>query len=135
MTHAALVTALAKPGEEIKANLSSLDCHILHMLIGLSGEAGELIDAIKKPIIYRKPIDIGNVLEEMGDIEFYLEGLRQAFNLDREKILQTNIEKLEIRYGHKYSDTAANERKDKQYSGTEIQANETNLTARLKDKQ
>lgn len=114
LSHPKLVEALCKPGQEIKDSLSPVDAHLLHMLIGLSGEVGELIDAVKKPIIYRRPIDIGNVVEELGDIEFYLEGLRQGLNVQREKTLEVNIEKLEIRYGQKYSNESANERKDKQ---------------------
>jgi|SRR6185295_16072562 len=113
MTHPSLVTALAKPGEDILATLTPLDCHLLHMSHKLCCEAGELGDAIGKAIYYRKPLDMANVVEELGDIEFYLEGLRQGLNITREKTLEVNIEKLEVRYGHKYSDRAAQERKDK----------------------
>ena len=77
----------------------------------MAGEAGELIDAIKKPAIYNKPIDLANVLEEMGDLEFYLEGLRQALNITREQVLHANYSKLKVRYqGLVYSDQAAQQR-------------------------
>lgn len=114
MTHPALVTALAKDGQEIKDSLSPLDCDILHMALLLVTEAGELADAIKKAVIYRKPIDLVNVKEEFGDIEFALERLRQIFNLTRDETIEANIIKLQKRYGDKYSDQAAQERKDKQ---------------------
>lgn len=114
MKHSTLVTALCKDGQEIKDSISGLDAHLLHMLVGLSGEVGELIDAIKKPIFYRKSIDLANVIEELGDIEFYLEGLRQGLDIERDKTIEVNIEKLEIRYGQKFSNQAAQERKDKQ---------------------
>lgn len=114
MNHPSLVSALCKDGQEIKDTLTALDCHLLHMLIGLQGEVGELTDAIKKAIIYRKPIDLENVNEELGDIEFYLEGLRQALNTTREITLHLNIEKLTKRYGEKYSDRLAALRLDKQ---------------------
>src|ERR1035437_131468 len=64
-----MVAALVKPGDAILASLDAQDCSILHMVVGISGEAGELLDAIKKQVIYRKPLDRENVIEELGDIE------------------------------------------------------------------
>ena len=109
-----MVSTLVKPGEDILASLSAEDCMLLHMAVGVSGEAGELIDAVKKSVIYRKPLDRENVIEELSDIEFYMEGLRQALCITREETIHHNIDKLRIRYGKKYSNTAAIERKDKQ---------------------
>jgi NTP pyrophosphatase (non-canonical NTP hydrolase) len=83
------------------------------MSIGVSGESGELLDAIKKWAIYQKPLDIDNVIEELGDIEFYLEGIRQKLGLNRNRILEHNIEKLRRRYGTKYTNEAAQRRADK----------------------
>lgn len=64
------VRSLAKPGNEIVSEITPIDAHRLHMAIGISGEAGELLDAIKKATIYRKPLDIANVREECGDLLF-----------------------------------------------------------------
>ncbi len=55
-----------------------------HMLIGLVGESGELIDPIKRMVIYRKSItDIvngqslyDNIIEEIGDLYFYSIGIK-----------------------------------------------------------
>jgi NTP pyrophosphatase (non-canonical NTP hydrolase) len=112
--HGDLVRSLAKPGADILASLDHNEVHLLHMLLGLSGEVGELIDGIKKQVIYRQPLDGDNVLEELGDIEFYLEGIRQGLNLTRDEIVRANIAKLTIRYAsQKYSDLAAQQRADK----------------------
>ena len=112
--HSEMVAMLAKPGIDIRNNLTGDDCHLMHMTVGISGEAGELLDAAKKAFIYRKPIDRENVIEELGDIEFYMEGLRQGLDITREETIQGNINKLAERYkGFKYSDTAAQERADK----------------------
>ena len=112
--HADMVASLAKPGEDIVASLEPTGAHALHMAVGISGEAGELLDAIKKGVIYNKPLDIENIMEELGDLEFYMEGLRQAFELSRDEILASNIKKLSRRYaGLQYSDQAAQQRADK----------------------
>jgi NTP pyrophosphatase (non-canonical NTP hydrolase) len=114
MKHSDMVKGLAKDGHVIQQELKASDCHNLHMCMGLSGELGELIDAIKKSIFYRKPLDRVNAVEELGDIEFYLEGLRQGLGITREETIEGNISKLGARYtGFNYSDKAAIERADK----------------------
>jgi NTP pyrophosphatase (non-canonical NTP hydrolase) len=113
INHSDMVAALVKSGSDILATITPSDCHILHMTIGVSGEAGELLDAIKKAVIYRKPIDRDNVIEELGDLEFYMEGLRQGMNITREETLDANIAKLGVRYANGYSDKAAHDRADK----------------------
>ena len=108
--------------------------HAVHMGIGIFGEVGELVDAIKKAAVYNKPMDNENVMEELGDIEFYTVGLSQSprlFNYlpqfteilgaihslidtNRKTIREGNISKLYKRYeGAVYSDQAAQDRADK----------------------
>lgn len=113
--HDEMVAALAKPGQQIVEELDANDAHLMHMSIGVSGEAGELLDAVKKKVIYRKDLDLENVIEELGDLEFYMEGLRQALGITREQCIAANIEKLGTRYkGYTYSNQGAQERADKQ---------------------
>lgn len=107
--HADMVTALAK-----LESLTSEMAHNLHMAVGIAGEAGELLDAVKKAAIYNKPLDRENVIEELGDLEFYMEGLRQGVGVTRDEVLAHNIAKLSVRYGATYSDAAAQARADKQ---------------------
>lgn len=113
------VAALCKPGSDIQRELSAQDCHVLHMCLGLAGEAGELVDAAKKAIIYRKPIDLENLTEEIGDVFFYLEGILQAFNITRQQAIDANIAKLSLRYAAgTYSNKAAITRADKAEGAT-----------------
>lgn len=107
------VSRLVKPGADILDSMTPADAHKLHMAVGIAGEAGELLDAIKKGVIYNKPFDEPNIIEELGDLEFYMEGLRQAFNLTRDEIIAANVKKLSVRYQDGYSDEAAQERADK----------------------
>ena len=113
-TYSKFVATHVKDGEDIRVAIRAIDCHYLHMLIGLSGEVGELQDAFKKHIMYDKKLDVANVIEELGDIEFYLEGLRQSVGVTRSEILIANINKLEKRYNlGKYNNTEAIDRADK----------------------
>lgn len=113
--HQELVEDLAKPGDAILQDLNAEKAHMLHMAVGISGEAGELLDAVKKATVYNKPLDRENVIEELGDLEFYMEGLRAKLEITREETLVANIAKLSTRYSSgKYSNQEAQERADKE---------------------
>lgn len=113
-TYGTMVRRLCKPGYIIKDELSDHDCHVLHMAFALGIEVGELCDPIKKAIFYRKDLDRENIIEELGDVEFYLEGLRQAYGISRDTVLKANHAKLTKRYPTgKFSRKDALERKDK----------------------
>lgn len=110
-----MVTKLKKPSDVILDTLSPLKVDLIHMGMGIATEAGELLDAIKKFTIYNKgDIDHDNVVEELGDLEFFMEGLRQSLGIVRDQVLEANQHKLGIRYPSiVYSDKAAHERADK----------------------
>ncbi len=114
ITHPELVKALAKPGADILRNLTPEDCHQWHMSSCICSEAGELFDAVKRDVIYGKTMDRANVVEELGDLEFYMEGLRSSLGISREETITANITKLSKRYAElKYTDKAAQDRADK----------------------
>lgn len=86
----------------------------LHMALGVASEGGELADAIKREYIYNKPRNLSHVVEELGDLEFYMQAVRIHYGIDRDHVLQCNAEKLSERYvGLKYTDAAAIARADK----------------------
>lgn len=114
ITHQELVARLVKPGLRIALEITPTQCHMLHMVLGIAGEAGELVDAVKKHVIYNQELDVDNVVEEIGDLQFYIEGLCQAINSPPWFCIAQNINKLQKRYADGYSDQAAQERKDKQ---------------------
>ena len=114
LKHSEMVALLAKSGATIAREINADDAHLMHMAIGISGESGELLDAIKKQVIYRKPLDRENVIEELGDLEFYMEGMRQGLGVTRDDCIAANIAKLSKRYESlSYSDNAAQTRADK----------------------
>jgi NTP pyrophosphatase (non-canonical NTP hydrolase) len=114
ITHAEMVARTKKDPCVVLDDLTPDKVDLLHMTIGISGEAGELLDAVKKHCIYNKPLDLVNVMEELGDLEYYMEGLRQVLGIRRDDILAANIKKLGKRYNDfKYSDAQAISRNDK----------------------
>lgn len=113
LKHKALVAEICKPGKEILQTMDVQKAELMHCVFGIGGEAGELMDAVKKSIAYNKPLDLENVKEELGDIEFYMERLRSVLGISRSEVLIYNYEKLRKRYPIGYSDKHAQERLDK----------------------
>ena len=89
----------------------------LHSLMGLQTEIGELADILKRHLFYGTPIDWQHVKEEYGDCSWYLalgiDVMGQEHGCTMEEVLGDNIQKLEIRYPHQFSEAAALDRADK----------------------
>lgn len=87
---------------------------LLHAAVGICGEAGELMDAVKKHWAYGKDLDRDNIIEELGDLEWYMQLARLVIGVSRAEVLEANQAKLSVRYaGLGYSDDAAIARADK----------------------
>ena len=83
------------------------------MAIGMLGEAGEVLEAVMAYTLDPSNTKADIVLE-IGDLEFYAEGLREAMKIKRSQILYSNLTKLRARYPKgEYSNEAAINRVDK----------------------
>lgn len=81
--------------------------HSVHMVMGMSTEVGELVDVYKKNLAYGKPIDETNEKEEIGDLMWYIACHCKNKGWSLEKILETNIKKLQARYPEKFDSNRA----------------------------
>lgn len=99
------------PAEGVVIDPKTYD--LMHAAIGISGEAGEFLDSVKKTFIYNKPFDVEHAKEEIGDILWYISLALRTMDVSFEQVMEENINKLSLRYPDKYSDQAAQERADK----------------------
>lgn len=76
---------------------------MLHAAMGLSTEAGELLDALKKHIFYGKELDLVNIQEELGDMFWYAGLLADACGFTFDDTMAKNLAKLKARYPHKFT--------------------------------
>lgn len=90
--------------------LSQAQTDLLHCAIGLSTESGELLDAFKKHIYYGKQLDVVNIGEEIADCMWYISNLCRLMEIDMEKMLENNINKLRVRYPEKFTNEHATNR-------------------------
>jgi hypothetical protein len=80
---------------------------ILHALMGITTECGELMDQLKKHLIYGKSLDYVNIMEEDGDLRWYLSLLETACNYTADKAQDRNIEKLRARFPNRFNEIDA----------------------------
>jgi NTP pyrophosphatase (non-canonical NTP hydrolase) len=74
---------------------------LLTAALGISAEAGEFTEVVKKIILQGKPYNqeaTFHMKRELGDICWYLSQAFMALDTNFEEILQMNFEKLSARY-------------------------------------
>lgn len=97
---------IKKYQEEASRTCARIDVGILddmHMVLGMQTEVAEIADVYKKHIAYKKELDLVNVKEELGDVLWYIANLCNFYGWDLRDILDTNINKLKIRYPEKFT--------------------------------
>ena len=80
------------------------DCDVPHLLtaaLGLTAEAGEFSEVVKKIILQGKPYTEENVFHmkrELGDICWYIAQACMALDTTFDEIIEMNVDKLKARY-------------------------------------
>jgi NTP pyrophosphatase (non-canonical NTP hydrolase) len=93
---AALLTRIT----ELEVN----DCNVPHLLtgaLGLSAEAGEFVEIVKKILLQGKSYTEENIIhmkKEAGDCLWYISQICIALDTNFEELMQINYEKLSARY-------------------------------------
>ncbi|MDB4278917.1 nucleoside triphosphate pyrophosphohydrolase family protein [Deltaproteobacteria bacterium] len=80
--------------------------------LGLTGEAGETGDYIKKHLYHGHDLDPEVVKSELGDVLWYVAALATAVGLDLSDVAQGNVDKLKKRYPEGFSQAASKARVD-----------------------
>ena len=68
--------------------------------LGLTGEAGEVADHVKKAFFHGHLMDRNHLIKELGDVLWYLVLACDAVGSTLEEVMQRNVEKLRQRYPH-----------------------------------
>ena len=75
--------------------------------LGLTGEAGEAADLIKKHVGHGHPLDVEKLEKELGDVLWYVAVTAWQLGIPLSRIGVKNIEKLWQRYPHGFSSAAS----------------------------
>ena len=87
-----------------------VETNVIHGAIGMATEAGELLDAVKKALFYNKPLDKTNLIEECGDILWYMAAVLKECGVTVDDCMERNIAKLEKRFPEKFTEDKAENR-------------------------
>lgn len=93
-------TAMAERMAELEA-LGINPSLLLTGAIGMASEGGEFAEIVKKSVFQGKPMDADTVFHakrELGDIMWYWINACRALNLDPNKVVAENVNKLKARY-------------------------------------
>jgi NTP pyrophosphatase (non-canonical NTP hydrolase) len=69
--------------------------------LGLSSECGEFNEIVKKMIFQGKPLTeetVFHMVRELGDVIWYWTNVCRALNVDPNKVIEGNVDKLMSRY-------------------------------------
>ncbi len=71
---------------------------IINAVMGLSAESGEATDLVKKHLFQGHGLDKDEMIEELGDIAWYLAEAATALDIELDEVFKANIEKLKKRF-------------------------------------
>lgn len=66
--------------------------------LGLAGESGEVADLIKKALGHGHPLDATAIIEELGDVLWYISEICSVLDTQLHSVAMRNIVKLKKRY-------------------------------------
>lgn len=92
--------------------LSDQEAMLVWNAVGLTGEAGEVADVVKKTVFHRHPLDLEKLKKEIGDVLWYAAGLCSTLGISLSDVMQTNIDKLKVRYPNGYNSHDSIHRQD-----------------------
>lgn len=67
-------------------------------IMGIAGESGEVADLVKKYLFHKHPLDREKIVEEAGDLMWYIAELCAVMDVSMDEVATKNIEKLKRRY-------------------------------------
>lgn len=92
-------------------NTNSQNENLCKLSMGISGEAGEITDYIKKVVFHGHDLNVEKIKEEVGDLIWYIAVLLWILNIDINDVLKSNIKKLQQRYPNGFNSNESEYRK------------------------
>lgn len=85
---------------------------LINCSLGLTGEAGEVADLVKKEVFHGHLPDDRKKILELGDLMFYISWMSDELGVTLEEVCTMNIEKLWKRYDKGFSEEASQNREE-----------------------
>lgn len=88
--------------------------------MGLAGEAGEVVDLIKKHQHHGVALDREKLIREAGDVLWYLQYLCEVLQISLDDVALQNVYKLRLRYPDGFNTADSISRKDEAVPASEV---------------
>lgn len=99
--------------DEVERTAAPTSCSQERLVIaalGIAGEAGEIVDEIKKAVFHKHGLDRQKLIVEAGDLCWYVARLANELDVTLEEIFDVNIAKLAKRYPNGFTIDASKNR-------------------------
>jgi NTP pyrophosphatase (non-canonical NTP hydrolase) len=83
---------------------------LLTSALSLCGEAGEFGNLVKKQARHGHDVPIEKLVDELGDVLWYVADLASAIGVDLDHVARLNVAKLRARYPDGFSQEASKNR-------------------------
>jgi len=77
--------------------------HITNAALGLTGEAGEVAEIVKKAMFQGHSLNREKIAEELGDVMFYVAYMADTIGMTLDQIMSQNVTKRRNRYPDGFS--------------------------------
>jgi len=77
--------------------------HITNAALGLTGEAGEVAEIVKKAMFQGHSLNRDKIAEELGDVMFYVAYMADTIGMTLDQIMSQNMTKRRNRYPDGFS--------------------------------
>ena len=89
--------------EKTAGDHSNFYDEITNWTLGLTGEAGEVANIIKKTVFHGHDFDRGAIKDELGDCIWYIARMADSMGIPLSEIAEHNLNKLRKRYPDGFS--------------------------------
>lgn len=100
----AAVATMSKEPDDLKTRLAIC-------ALGLTGEAGEVADHVKKHLGHGHDLDVEKIIKEIGDVIWYAAVMAHVLGVKLSEVTAKNVAKLKARYPKGFSVEASKNRK------------------------
>lgn len=80
--------------------------------MGISGEAGEVTDLLKKAVFHGHELDQEKLKKELGDVLWYVATIASTAGLALGEVAAANVEKLKLRFPNGFTEEDSKRRAD-----------------------
>ncbi|WP_367357623.1 nucleoside triphosphate pyrophosphohydrolase family protein [Mesotoga sp.] len=77
--------------------------HLTNAALGLTGEAGEVAEIVKKAMFQGHSLNRDKIAEELGDVMFYVAYMVDTIGMTLDQIMSQNVTKRRNRYPDGFS--------------------------------